>query len=119
VEKQRSLDREARHEINQGLKEFERAKNSTIQLERVKLEHDSKSIRANETFQEMVQREIGDEDAPMMPQNLERLRVVSKMGMIPKDGDEVLKEPTSSKKHPKGEYIDMKKDKMVAYIKAL
>ncbi len=41
------------------------------------------------------------------------------MGMVPKDGGEDMVSEKSSKKHQRGEYIEMKSEQMIQYVKSI
>ena len=60
-EQERALNQKASHEVNQGLRDFELSKNQTIQLQKVKL-HSIDSFR-EETFNDLVNRQIHDDDS--------------------------------------------------------
>ena len=92
-EQDRALNQKASHEVNQGLRDYELSKNSTIQLQKVKL-LSSEQFR-EETFNEMVNREINGEEGQDNNQ-VEQLEVIKSMRQI--KGDGVKK---------KDEYIDM------------
>ncbi len=80
TEHERSLNREAKHEVNQGLRDFELSKNSTISLQKVKLSLNAHN--SNETFNEMVLREIDIDQDHESNEASERLDVVTNMSKL-------------------------------------
>lgn len=108
-EQERAMNREAKLELNQDLKEFEQAKSSQTILHKVHLDFEDCS-NDNEPFSDFVSRQINHQDNTPEFKNLDRLRVVSKMGSI------AGSDSKSSNDTRKDEPIEMKTQAMRDYV---
>ena len=109
------MNREAKLELNKDLKEFEQAQSSQTTLHKVHLDFEDFS-NENEPFSDFVSRQINHQDNTPDFKNLDRLRVVSKMGSIAgsdsklsnaTNKDEAIEMPTQAMR----EYVQYKRQK--------
>lgn len=114
-ERQRSMQREAKHEVNEELKEFEKAKGSQLELEKVRLSfYEAEHSGENIPFSELVNRQLNSLENRVQLDTRENLTVMTKLSAV----NELISGGTSSKsssRKPKSEYVDFSLDKMKAY----
>ena len=111
------MEREAKHEVNKDLKEFQQARDTQVKLQKVQLQFSNQGnsgLNENIPFSEMVAREI-EMQQNRSGEDMERIRVITNMRDIQ---DASASSSSSQTKKRKGEYIEMNVDIMKAYCKS-
>lgn len=109
------MSREAKLELNKDLKEFEQAQSNQTTLHKVHLDFEDFS-NEHEPFSDFVSRQINHQDNTPDFKNLDRLRVVTKMGSIAgsdsKSSNEARKEePIEMSTQAMRDYVQYKRQK--------